>query len=292
MIRSMTGFGREHQILNGREILVEIRSVNHRYYEFSAKLPRTCMYLEEKLKTLLQGKISRGKVEISLSVYSVSGKETQVTVNAPVVENYCAAMREAGEKFGLEDDLKLSSVFQMQDAFNVVRAEVDEEQLWQDVKTVTEAALDRFVAMRETEGEKMKKDILDKTAYIEELVGQVETLSPENVTAYRTRLYEKMKEVLGTPQIDEQRILLEAAIFADKTAVDEETVRLRSHFGQLRSMLETEDIVGRKLDFLIQEFNRETNTIGSKAQDVRITRIVVDIKSEIEKIREQIQNVE
>ena len=292
MIRSMTGFGREHQILNGREILVEIRAVNHRYYEFTAKLPRNFMYLEDKLKTLLQGKISRGKVEISVSIYSVSGKETQVTVNSAVVSNYCTAMREAADSLGLHDDLKLSHIFEMQDAFNVVRAEVDEEEVWNDVRTVSEAALDKFVKMREAEGAKLRTDVLDRVAYIESLVGQVEALSPETVSQYRAKLYEKMKEVLNTTQIDEQRILLEAAIFSEKVAVDEETVRLRSHFEQLRTMLSDEEIVGRKLDFLVQELNRETNTIGSKAQDIKITRIVVDIKSEIEKIREQIQNIE
>lgn len=292
MIRSMTGFGREHKVIDGREYLVEIRSVNSRYYEFTAKLPRQYMYLEEKLKTLLKEKISRGKVEVSLSVYNIKGKETAVTVNELVVENYVTAMREAGEKFGLIDDLSLNSIFKMTDAFNVVRADVDEEEIWLAVKETAEGALDKFVKMRETEGEKMKADILEKLSNIEAMIEKVCEYSPETVKAYRERLMAKMTEILENKQIDEQRILLEAGIFAEKIAVDEETVRLKSHFEQFRKMLDTEELVGRKLDFLVQELNRETNTIGSKAQDLRITRIVVDVKSEIEKIREQIQNIE
>ena len=288
----MTGFGREHRIIGGREYLVEIRSVNSRYYEFNAKLPRAYMYLEEKLKTLIKGKISRGKVEISLSVYNISGKETAVSVNEGVVENYINALRAAGEKFGLMDDLTLSSVFKMTDAFNVVRAEEDEEEIWAAVKEVAEAALTRFVEMRETEGEKMKADVLEKLGNIEAMIEKVCEYSPDNVRAYREKLTAKMAEILGDKQIDEQRILLEAGLFAEKTAVDEETVRLKSHFSQFRSMLDSPEPIGRKLDFLVQELNRETNTIGSKAQDIRVTRIVVDVKSEIEKIREQIQNIE
>lgn len=288
----MTGFGREHKVIDGREYLIEIRSVNSRYYEFTAKLPRQYMYLEEKLKTLLKERISRGKVEVSLSVYNIKGKETAVTVNDLVVENYVTAMREAGEKFGLKDDLSLNSIFKMTDAFNVVRADVDEEEIWLAVKETAEGALDKFVKMRETEGEKMKADILEKLSNIEAMIEKVCEYSPETVKAYRERLMAKMTEILENKQIDEQRILLEAGIFAEKIAVDEETVRLKSHFEQFRKMLDTEELVGRKLDFLVQELNRETNTIGSKAQDLRITRIVVDVKSEIEKIREQIQNIE
>ena len=288
----MTGFGREHKVIDGREYLVEIRSVNSRYYEFTAKLPRQYMYLEEKLKTLLKEKISRGKVEVSLSVYNIKSKETAVTVNDLVVENYVTAMREAGEKFGLKDDLSLNSIFKMTDAFNVVREDVDEEEIWLAVKETAEGALDKFVKMRETEGEKMKADILEKLSNIEAMIEKVCEYSPETVKAYRERLMAKMTEILENKQIDEQRILLEAGIFAEKIAVDEETVRLKSHFEQFRKMLDTEELVGRKLDFLVQELNRETNTIGSKAQDLRITRIVVDVKSEIEKIREQIQNIE
>ncbi len=292
MIRSMTGFGREHQIIDGREILVEIRSVNHRYFEFSSKLPRSYMYLEDKLKSLLQGKISRGKVEISVSIYNVSGKETQITVNPMVVEGYVNSLREVKDKFDLKDNLALSDVFKMTDAFNVLKADVDEDEIWKAVEGVTQIAMDRFITMRETEGERMKSDILSRLSDIEAMVGEVEKISPDTVSAYRARLFEKMQEILQNNQVDEQRILLEAALFSEKTAVDEETVRLRSHISQFRAMLENEDNIGRKLDFLVQEVNREVNTIGSKAQDLRVTKIIVDAKSEIEKIREQIQNVE
>ena len=292
MIRSMTGFGRDHRIIDGREYLVEIRSVNSRYYEFNAKLPRQYMFLEEKLKSLVKSKMSRGKVEVSLSIYNIGSIETAVSVNDAVVENYIKVLRETGEKFGLQDDLTISTVFRMTDAFTIVRAETDEDKIWAAVKETAEAALEKFVAMRETEGAKMKDDILEKLANIEKMTLQVCEYAPETVTAYREKLFAKMQEILDNKQIDEQRILLEAGIYAEKIAVDEETVRLKSHFVQFRDMMNSDEPIGRKLDFLVQEMNREVNTTGSKAQDIRITRLVVDMKSEIEKIREQIQNIE
>ena len=292
MIRSMTGFGRDHRIIDGKEYLVEIRSVNSRYYEFTAKLPRQYMFLEEKLKSLVKSKMRRGKVEISLSIYNISSAETTVKINDSVVENYIDELRKAGGKFGLMDDLTLSSVFRMTDAFNIVRAEADEDKIWAAVKETAEAALARFVEMRETEGAKMKEDVLAKLANIEKMTEQVCEYSPETVKAYREKLFAKMQEILDSKQIDEQRILLEAGIYAEKIAVDEETVRLKSHFVQFRDMMNADEPIGRKLDFLVQEMNREVNTTGSKAQDIRITRLVVDMKSEIEKIREQIQNIE
>lgn len=292
MIKSMTGFGRDRRVIGEREILVEIRSVNSRYFEFNSKLPRSFQFLEDKIKGLVKEKVSRGKVEYSLSVYNIQGKETSVAVNNLVVENYVKALRETGEKLGLKDTLSLDSIFNMADAFTIVRPDVDEEELWNAVKEVTEAAILNFIAMRETEGEKMKADILEKLSNVEEMIEKVCEISPDTVKNYRERLMEKMNEILEDKQISEQRILLEAGIFAEKTAIDEETVRLKSHFSQLRSMVETDEPVGRKLDFLVQEINREINTIGSKAQDLRITGIVVDAKSEVEKIREQIQNIE
>ena len=292
MIRSMTGFGRDHRIIDGREYLVEIRSVNSRYYEFNAKLPRTYNYLEEKLKTLVKSKMSRGKVEVSLSIYNITANETQVSLNDGVVQNYLEVLRAAGQKYSLTDDLSVSTIFRMQDAFNVVRAEADEDSIWEAVKETAEAALERFVAMREAEGAKMKEDILEKLANVEKMTLTVCEYAPETVAAYRERLFAKMSEILENKQIDEQRILLEAGLFAEKVAVDEETVRLKSHFVQFRDMMTADEPVGRKLDFLVQEMNREVNTTGSKAQDVRITKLVVDMKSEIEKIREQIQNIE
>lgn len=292
MIKSMTGYGRDRRVIEDREIMVEIRSVNSRYFEFTSKIPRSYQFLEDKIKGIIKEKVSRGKLEYSLSVYNIQGKETAVAVNSLVVENYVNALREVGEKLDLKDNLSLSSVFSMTDAFTIVRPEVDEEKLWADVRSVTEAAVDNFIKMRETEGEKMKVDVLEKLANIEKMIEQVCEYAPETVSLYRQRLTEKMNEILSDKQITEQRILLEAGVFAEKIAVDEETVRLKSHFSQLKNMLETDEPVGRKLDFLVQEINREINTIGSKAQDLRITNIVVDAKSEVEKIREQIQNIE
>ena len=292
MIKSMTGFGRDRRVIGEREILVEIRSVNSRYFEFNSKLPRSFQFLEDKIKGLVKEKVSRGKVEYSLTVYNIQGKETAVAVNNLVVENYVKALRETGEKLGLKDNLSLDSIFNMADAFTIVRPDVDEDELWAAVKEVTEAAILNFISMRETEGEKMKADVLEKLSNVEEMIEKVCEISPDTVKNYRERLLEKMNEILEDKQISEQRILLEAGIFAEKTAIDEETVRLKSHFSQLRSMVETDEPVGRKLDFLVQEINREINTIGSKAQDLRITGIVVDAKSEVEKIREQIQNIE
>lgn len=291
-MRSMTGFGRSRAVIGGKEYLLEIKSVNSRYSEFNMKLPRSCTYLEEKLKTLLKGVISRGKVDVWLSVNDVEDRSTSVTVNLPVVKNYLEEMRKCGEELSLPDDLQLSSIFRMTDAFTIVRTEADEEEIWQAVQTVANAALAEFTAMREKEGEKLKADLLEKVANIEVMVGEIEKLSPETTAAYRQRLTDKLNELLEGQQFDQQRVLTETAIFAEKIAVDEETVRLRSHFRQFRDMVESAEPIGRKLDFLIQEFNRESNTIGSKAQDLKITKLVIDMKSEIEKIREQIQNVE
>lgn len=292
MIKSMTGFGRGHQVLNGRDITVEIRAVNHRYYEFSSRLPRSLGYVEDKLKTLLQGRISRGKVEVSVLINNVEAADEKITINHEIVKEYIDAMRSVKDEFGLVDDLSLSNILRIPDAFTVVKTETDEAQLWEDIRSTAEEALEHFISMRENEGERMKQDVLSRLAKIEEWVGVVETRSPMVVEDYRKRLYDKMCEVLSSTNIDENRILMEAGIFSEKTAVDEETVRLRSHIAQFRGMLESGEPVGRKLDFLVQEMNRETNTIGSKVQDIEVTRIVVDQKSEIEKIREQIQNIE
>jgi len=292
MIKSMTGFGRGHEILNGRDITVEIRAVNHRYYEIGCRIPRSLGFLEEKLKTLLNGKISRGKVEVSVLVYNVDAPDEKISINKEVVKDYIEALRSVKDEFSLTDDLSLSHIMRIPDAFTVVKEEADEERIWEDVKFVAEQALSKFVAMREAEGERMKADILSRLDTIEGWVGIVEQRSPAIVEEYRKRLFDKMAEVLNNTNIDESRILLEAGIFSEKTAVDEETVRLRSHIAQFRTMLDGDEAIGRKLDFLVQEMNRETNTIGSKVQDIEVTKIVVDQKSEIEKIREQIQNIE
>lgn len=291
-MRSMTGFGRSRGILGGKEYLVEIRSVNSRYCELSAKIPRSYTYLEEKLKTLVKSGISRGKAEVFLSVTDVESRSTSVTVNIPVVKNYLDELRRCGSELGLNDNLALTDVFRMTDAFTVVRTESDEEEIWNAVSSVAAEALEQFDKMRCTEGEKLKTDILEKLSNIEKMTGEVEKLSPKTTEAYCSKLRERIREILEDKQIDEQRILTEAAIFAEKTAVDEETVRLRSHFRQFREMCESVEPIGRKLDFMVQELNRESNTIGSKAQDVLITKLVIEMKSEIEKIREQIQNIE
>ncbi len=292
MIKSMTGFGRCLETVDGRDILVEIKSVNHRYYEFSARVPRAYGYLEEKLKTFLQGRIFRGKVDVGVSIYNINGEDEYIEVNKSVAKGYIDALRSANEELGLTDDLTLSRLMRMPDVFSVRKTQEDEDVIWSKVKLVAEKALDSFISMREKEGVKMKEDVLSRLDYISELVERVETKSPAATENYRKRLYDKISELLADKNIDEQRILTEAAIFSEKTAVDEETVRLKSHINQCRELLNADEAVGRKLDFLIQEFNRETNTIGSKAQDIEITKIVVEMKSEIEKIREQIQNIE
>ena len=292
MIKSMTCYGRGQQIIDGREITVEIKSVNHRYFEFSARVPRAYGYLEEKLKSFVQNKVSRGKVDVGVTIFNIEGKDAQIEVNQSIAVGYIDALRKANETIGLTDDLALSQLIRLPDIFNVVKTTEDEEVIWNIVKTVAEEAVNNFVSMRETEGQKMKDDIKSRLSYISELVAKVEKRSPMVTDAYRERLYNKISEILNDKKIDEQRILTEAAIFSEKTAVDEETVRLKSHIQQFTELLDTKEAVGRKLDFLIQEFNRESNTIGSKAQDVEITRIVVELKSEIEKIREQIQNIE
>ncbi len=292
MIKSMTGYGRFQQTIDGREILVEIKSVNHRYFEFSARVPRAYGYLEEKLKSFIQGRVSRGKVDVGVTIFNVEGKDAQIEVNQSIAAGYVNALRNANENLKLKDDLSLSNLIRLPDIFNVIKTAEDETVIWNDVKTVAEEALNNFISMREIEGLKMMDDIKSRLNYIGELVDMVEGRSPIVTEAYRQKLYGKLCEILSDKKIDEQRILTEAAVFSEKTAVDEETVRLKSHIHQFGTLLDIKEPVGRKLDFLIQEFNRESNTIGSKAQDIEITKIVVELKSEIEKIREQIQNIE
>ena len=298
VLRSMTGYGRAQKIINGRDILVEVRSVNHRYYEYSSRIPRAYSYIDEKLKALLKSAISRGKAEVSVTINNIEGKDTVIAVNKDVAEGYVNALRSLNQQMGtdgecwLEDDIKLSKLLKMPDIFAIQKASDDEEQVWADVAEVASEAIAKFVDMRTTEGERLFADVNSKADLILEMVGKVEELSPQTVENYRSRLYKKLSEVLESKNIDEQRILTEAAIFSEKIAVDEETVRLRSHIAQLKEMLVKEEAIGRKLDFIVQEMNREVNTIGSKAQDLNITKIVVDMKAEIEKIREQIQNIE
>ena len=292
MIRSMTGYGRDQQLLHGRSITVEIRSVNHRYFEFSCRAPRGCAFLEDRLKRSLQSAISRGKVEVSLTLQTIESRHTSVAVDHALAGQYLTALRALGEEYSLPDDLTLSSVARLPDVFTLCRDEEDEEELAADVLQVLQNALDRFVAMREAEGERLRADVLSRVVTMEEYLSFVEERSPQTVAEYRARLTAKLTELLNGAVPDEARILTEAAIVADRLAVDEETVRLRSHFAQLRRIMESTEPVGRKLDFLVQEMNRETNTIGSKCSDTAIAGHVVEMKSEIEKIREQIQNIE
>ena len=294
MIKSMTGFGRERVDCEGREIIVEVKSVNHRYFEFTAKTPKAYGYLDEKLKNLASEYISRGKTEISVIINNQEGVNAEIEVNKSVAEGYIKALRDVRDELGLADDLTLSKIMRLLDIFNVVKQREDEQEVWNLVKNVAESELKKFVEMRTAEGEKMYDDISGRLDYLENAVGEIEKLSPESVKKYQQKLYDKIKETLenlGT-EPDMQRVVTETAVFADKVAVDEETVRLRSHISQFRKLIKEEFPVGRKLDFLVQEMNREVNTIGSKAQELEITKKVVDMKSEIEKIREQIQNIE
>jgi len=292
MIYSMTGYGRAAQLIDGRDIGVEIRSVNHRFFEFSTRLPRSMGYLEEMLKGLVHSRVSRGKIDLSLTVLSFEEPSAQVLLNRPLASGYLSALRSLAEELGVEDDIKLSSLARFHDIFVLRKSELDEDALSEAVKIVATQALENYMAMRGAEGEKLRQDIAGRLKSILSAVGQVEGLYPGIVEQYRARLVQKLTEVLENQQIDEQRILTEAAIFAEKISAAEETVRLRSHISQFGDILFSGEPIGRKLDFLVQEMNREVNTIGSKAHDVQIAKIVVEIKSEIEKIREQIQNIE
>lgn len=292
MVLSMTGYGRAEQERSGRDITVEIKSVNSRYFEYTSRMPRSFAFLDDKLKKLVNATISRGKTELALTVVNIGAPEASISVNLDLAKGYLDAIGEMSSALGVENDVTAGTLTRFSDIFTTRKAETDEEQLWADVKAVAEAAVENFVAMRAAEGEKLRADILSRLVYLEQAVGEIEQTSAERVQKYTEKLYAKLKALLEDTNIDEARILTEAAIFADKTAVDEETVRLRSHILQYRDILEKNEPVGRKLDFLTQELNRETNTIGSKAQELAITRMVVDMKAEIEKIREQIQNIE
>ena len=292
MVKSMTGYGRAVETVNGREFTVEIRSVNNRYLDCTVKLPRSFSFAEEAVKAAVTAAVSRGKVDVYISVRSETEADVQVTLNKPVVEGYLAAMRQMVADYGVCDDISVSTLSRMSDVFVVDKPKADEDQLKADLLSVVDKALAAYDQMRITEGLALENDLRSRAATILELVAQVEEQNPKTVSDYRKRLEEKMREVLENKSIDESRILTEAAIFADKVAVDEETVRLRSHLEQMDEMLSGSGGIGRKLDFLLQEMNREANTTGSKCSDVKVARIVVDIKAELEKIREQTQNIE
>ncbi len=296
MIRSMTGFGRCQETVAGKDITVEIKSVNHRYFEFSSKISRGYGFLEDKLKNFVQSLVSRGKIDIYVSIVSVEDDAVVVELNKSLAEGYIKALREMAdcyaEQYGMREDISVSSIARYPDIFTVRRAVEDEDAVWEAVKTVVQKAVDSFIKMREREGQKLREDVEGRLDTILDSVRIVEEKSPETLNNYRERLRAKVEELLGDTKIDEQRLLTEVAVFGDRIAVDEETVRLRSHISQFHSILESDEPVGRKLDFLVQEINRETNTIGSKAQNTDIAYVVVGVKAEIEKIREQIQNIE
>ena len=292
MLKSMTGFGRAQKEIDGYVITVELKSVNHRYFEFSSRVPRQYGFLDEKLKSYINGKVSRGKIECYVTIEALNTDTADVVVNHTLATAYVNALKEIAETYELKDDFGASTISRFPEVLVVRKSDEDEEKLWGYVQEVCSEAIDKFVAMREVEGSKMKDDIYSRGQFILDCVSYIEERSPQTVKEYNDKLVERVHELLGDVSLDESRILQEVAIYADKVAVAEETVRLRSHIEQLNTFISSDEPVGRKMDFLVQEINRETNTIGSKANDVDIARRVVDIKSEVEKIREQIQNIE
>ena len=292
VIRSMTGYGRFEGAVNGRQTVFEIKAVNHRFFELQCRLPRGCGFLEETVKELVSKYVSRGKIDVYVSVEADDSLEADVKLNRSLASGYLRALRELCSEYGLKDDISVSLLSRYTDIFTVTKAPENEEALVEIVRTAGENAIREFMSMREREGEKLASDVINHGKRILELVAEIEERSPVTVTEYRNKLYDRMKDVLGDTTVDPQRILTEAAIFADKTAVNEETVRLRSHYSQLEALLDKSEPVGRKLDFIVQEMNREANTTGSKVCDAELAHKVVEIKAEIEKIREQIQNIE
>ena len=288
----MTGYGHAQATLHGRDISVEIRSVNHKYFDFSVRTSRGYSFVEDKIRNFVKERVSRGKIDVYVTILTVDETAAQVILNRSLAEGYIKALHELGAEFGLTDDITVSSVARYSDIFTVKRAEQDEDEIWNDLSGVLDEAVGHFVSMRETEGVKLRDDVMNRMEHILGVVERIEQLSPQTLENYKARLRAKIEELLGDASVDEQRLLTETAIFADKIAVDEETVRLRSHFDQMGKMLDSGEAVGRKLDFIVQEMNREANTIGSKCQNSDVAHMVVEIKAEIEKIREQIQNIE
>ncbi len=292
MIKSMTGYGRGEGNFGGRTITVEIRSVNNRYLDCSVRIPRIYLFVEEQVKAVIGQEISRGKVDVFVTLEGAEGNLVEISVNRPVAKGYFQAYAELAEMFQVKNDLTSSQLATLPEVLLVEKAKENVEQVGGQILSVVQQAMQDFHVMRQREGEKLHDDLLSRANQVENLVAIIEERSPLTVSEYQQKLELRMKEVLSASQLDEARILTEAAIFADKVAVCEETVRLYSHLSQLRRMLEEEGAVGRKLDFLIQEFNREANTIGAKCSDIEISRQVVELKAEIEKMREQVQNIE
>ncbi len=292
MVKSMTGFGRAVAELDGYVITIELKSVNHRYFEFYSRCPRQYGVIDDKIKSYVNSRVSRGKIECFVGIEALNTDAAEVAVNNTLASAYVKALKELSSTYNLKEDFGASTISRFQDVLVVKKAEEDEEKIWQLVKAVAETAVDKFIEMRSVEGEKMYNDIFSRSQFILDTVSFIEERSPQTVKEYNDKLIERVHELIGDVSLDESRIMQEVAIYADKVAVAEETVRLRSHIEQLREFLNCDESVGRKMDFLVQEINRETNTIGSKCNDVEIARKVVDMKAEIEKIREQIQNIE
>ena len=292
MLLSMTGYGRDNQILNGRDISIEMKSVNSRYFEYQSRMPRAFLYLDDRIKKTINKNISRGKVDFFMQINNVSAPEVTINANVEVARAYLNAINKIGEELEINSNINVTSLLKFNDIFTTTTAQIDEEQIWNDINIVLNNAINNFINMRKDEGVELKKDILSRLETIEKACIIIAETSEERVIKYTDKLYQRLQKVLEDTNISEDRILQEAAIYSDKTAIDEETVRIQSHIAQYREILNYYEPVGRKLDFLTQELNREINTIGSKCQDIEITKIVVMVKSEIEKIREQIQNIE
>ncbi len=294
MIKSMTGYGRAQETVGSFNVTVELKSVNHRYFEFSSRVPRSYGFIEDKLKNLVGSFVSRGKVECYVSIENIGESESEVALDEKLAEEYLKAYNTLADKFDLsvKDSYIFNALAKNPEIFSVRKKAVDEDEVWDSVSAVAKSAVEKFISMREAEGAKLREDVLSRADFILSKVAFIEQRSPQTVKEYNDKLLERLHEFLSDIHIDEQRIATECAIFADKIAVAEETVRLRSHIDQLSAFMESDEPVGRKIDFLVQEMNREANTIGSKAQDAAIAKCVIDIKAEIEKIREQIQNIE
>lgn len=288
----MTGYGRGVHQANGREVTVEIRSVNNRYLDCNVKMPRMFSFAEDGVKQSIKKSITRGKVDVYITMGSEEMEGVQVTLNRSVLEGYLAVMNQIATEYGVRNDISVTALTRFSDVLQVEKSEADEDAIKLDILSAVDVALSHYDQMRATEGKAMEQDLRNRAQHILEMTKIVEARSPITLQEYRNRLTAKMQEVLEKTSIDESRILTEAAIYSDKIAVDEETVRLRSHLAQLETMLTTGGAIGRKLDFLLQELNREANTIGSKCNDLELSKVVVEIKSELEKIREQTQNIE
>ncbi len=292
MVKSMTGFGRAVKELDGYVITVELKSVNHRYFEFSSRCPRQYGFIDEKIKSFVNSRVERGKVDCYVGIEALNTESADVVVNHTLASAYVKALKEIAQSYDLKEDFGASTISRFSDVLVVKKAEEDEEKIWTLVKEVASEAVDKFIEMRQTEGKRLYDDVYSRSSFILDCVSYIEERSPETVKEYNDKLVQRVHDLIGDVSLDESRVIQEVAIFADKVAVAEETVRLRSHIEQLREFLDSDTAIGRKMDFLVQEINRETNTIGSKCNDVDIARRVVDMKAEIEKIREQIQNIE